>query len=393
MHAAFMLLLLGATFGGGHDPAAVQAAALRERAALREVMGESHELVLGDLTRAALVKPDAPETWAALAVQLRGVSGRESGAERRALAVLDSLVHSRAGILEAVMVRPATGGSEVLMDFSGPVPVRLQRRTSSGGDALLSLVLPGGVAALPAEQFPAINRGGVRAISVGRTAAGALRVDLDLEHESHASVRRFGHALIVSLSGTPHRFQPWTASLLPTWLPWIPVGAGTAVGSTATTPSDAAPSGLLRLAATGHLAALWTRPTGWISHQAPALVRRVLSARVPHDDVLFGALVALLGLALAATFSGRRHGAGRWVERDSERIRARFRPARELAAAGSAPGEVARSTGLARDAARLLAEMTAPQPATSSGKGRMFRAAGGVQPRRATSRATSQVMK
>lgn len=356
----------------------------------------SPETLVAELSRRAMEDSDDPAAWAELARGLallrpEGWKDFPTAAERAALRVADSLAAATPGALKELRVEPRDGRTEVAVRVTGPVSYRLFRRLADPVDPRLTLEIADGSPGLLESLYPGLDRGGVRELRVVTTDEGAVRVVIALE----SGDRGFGiderdGEIVVRIDDPDAAFTPWRSR--PAWARGepLPIDALTSGGLVGAGTTGAA-VGEARRASAGAPNALHAL-NGWAAEarEATARIVAVAAGRTGGwEPIALAALATLILAGLAArgvVARGRRARVTEPGERTAPRTpgagEASVPSAYALAARGSSVAEIAKLTGLSRDAALLIAR-AGERAAERSETGTFFRHAAGRRAARA----------
>src|SRR5690606_401997 len=113
------------------------------------------------------------------------------------------------GPVTAVSVTPAAERTQVLIAVDGAVEVR---DFTLEGPYRLVVDLLGSVHALPREEFPAIDRGGIRTVRASQYSPEIVRVVLELDELVPYQIERTAVGLRVLLDNRAGPFVPWSSA-------------------------------------------------------------------------------------------------------------------------------------------------------------------------------------
>lgn len=322
------------------------------------------EAALAGLSRAALRDPASAETWVALAhalARLRPEPWQDipTQAERIAYRIADSLVAATPGAIRELRLEPREGRSEFVVVTGDPVRFFLSHRLDEPDGPRILLTLYEATPGLVEPGHVELNRGGIRGLSVTAPNGRTVRLELSLAEPLRATFVRRDGELVLRLPH-PEPFVPW--STRPSWAagepqPWTPPP-----------PAPQPPPAEAEQPATAEQPA---PPPPWRQLGAD-LARRLRGMDARPIALAAAGLLAtgLAGLAVRRRRNGLPPRQGRSAADDG-----RYWAARTLADHGAPPAEVARRTGLARDAIALLTRRSAARrhAEVSAGTGTFFR--------------------
>lgn len=122
--------------------------------------------------------------------------------------LLAGLLIGLGGPVTGLKVQPSTDRTEVVISLQGEAEFR---DFTMEGPARLVVDLMGAQHALPRDNFPNINRGGIRAIRTSQYSADIVRIVLELDEVVGYQVFPESGQLRVVLDNSPGAFQPWAA--------------------------------------------------------------------------------------------------------------------------------------------------------------------------------------
>lgn len=122
--------------------------------------------------------------------------------------LLAGLLIGLGGPVTGLKVQPATDRTEVVISLEGEAEFR---DFTMEGPARLVVDLMGAQHALPRDNFPNINRGGIRAIRTSQYSADIVRIVLELDELVGYHVVPEPGGLRVVLDSSSGVFQPWAA--------------------------------------------------------------------------------------------------------------------------------------------------------------------------------------
>jgi type IV pilus assembly protein PilQ len=122
------------------------------------------------------------------------------------LALLSVVLIGSGDPVTSVSVLPNMARTEVLIGVTGDVE---HRAFQMEGPNRIVLDLINAEHALPQEEFPAINRGGIRAIRTSQYDENVVRVVIELDERVGYSVESSGGYVRVSLENPTGAFEPW----------------------------------------------------------------------------------------------------------------------------------------------------------------------------------------
>lgn len=362
-----------------------------------------------------------------------------------ALAVLAPLASTPAAerpsaALRELRVVESEGRTEVVIHVTGEPRYRLFRRLSDPRNPRLTLEILDAEPAGLSARYAGIHRGGVRELRITPTDSGTVQLAIGLVSAGDRAfgVARRDGAIVVWMRNGAAPFEPWSSGGGQIAAPAVgarPASATPAKAApTQPAPANAAPA---QAAPAGAGTANAAQPENLAAHAGKLAGRAAEALRRARPAALDLAIIAILGVAIlpvirlarrtvapAAAFPGARAGV-RWAgtgirPADQPRVpnpvvpnrhapkpapqpaptrrqreQASRTPAaspsatdprvwavRTLVAQGATPAEIARSTGLARDAVELIVRSSVGRSdaAGSAAGGTFFRPA--AQPRR-----------
>lgn len=209
---------------------------------------------------------------------------------------LEVVAPAAATNVRGLLVRPATGRTEVVVQLDGLVAVTDYQLADP---ARLVVDVQGARHALPGERFNGIERGGVRSVRTSQFSRDVVRVVIDLERRVDYTVVSGAGEIVVSFPNGSGTFEPWQVNAAPT-----PVQP--AADRAPAAPSGASDSGAGARSASGTFAPrpeVRTPPSGEVRQQ-PRIT--VTFEGTPIRDVI----------NIFAEFSGRSIVAGTGVAGD-----------------------------------------------------------------------------
>jgi type IV pilus assembly protein PilQ len=127
------------------------------------------------------------------------------------LALLSVVLIGSGDPVTSVSVLPNLARTEVLIGVTGDVE---HRAFQMEGPNRIVLDLMNAEHALPRDDYPDINRGGIVAIRTSQYAEGIVRVVIELEDKVAYTVDRYDGYVRVSLENTAGTFEPWETMAL-----------------------------------------------------------------------------------------------------------------------------------------------------------------------------------
>lgn len=375
---------------------------------------------IAELSRQALENPASLTHWTRLARALETmrpepVRDIPTAAERVARQIVDSLAAETRGVIRELRVERSAGRTEVAVAVTGEIRHRLLRRLADTGDPRLTVVLYGADPALLEPLYPAIERGGVRELRVKPTDTGTVEIAIALERPAAFTLARRGDEVVVGIEHGAE-FEPWSSrpawsrnapqridEVIPALAPVAIVGREdgglldafrTAEEESSARASVVGMEGAADPGARINPRAAFDAAAGAIDALTAAVMRvpGALASRGSAVPPWAGEVAAALAVALGGLLVARRvraarprskaaaaprpKRAGRAAREATGRsANARLGTALSLAEQGAPQTEIARRTGLSRDAVILLkrARRPAPRPAESAGPGTNFR--------------------
>jgi type IV pilus assembly protein PilQ len=174
------------------------------------------------------------------------------------------------GPVTGVSVSPAAERTQILIAVDGQVEYRAF--TMEGPNRLVIDIL-GSQLALPQQNYPSINRGGVMGLRTSQYSTEVVRVVVELEALVRYEIRQAEGGLRITLDNPVGGFEPWTSAL--------PVLGSLPVTTAATTPAPrSAPPAAERL---------FARASGALGNLAPQEARRITVSfeNTPILEVLY----------------------------------------------------------------------------------------------------------
>lgn len=388
------------------------------------------ERALGELSRAALRERATVQTWTGIARALRELRPAEAAAvpteaEEAAWAALDAVASTTKGAVREVRIAPAGPHTEIVVPIAKETRHRLFQRLGDTNDPRLTMVLTGTSNAIVEQSFTGIDRGGVRSLQLSEFGADTVQIAVHLQQATAFMIFRRGEELVLRIENPDGEFRPWSTrpAMVATQVMAATQAAGVAASAAVANDVVMAEATEADVAAAAVAATL--KPTRTSASRRLDRARSLADAGIAAAGRVaetHGNLLLLAALALTIFFAGnrlRRHwqahrhsgwiaGAwARWQDRREARRAARAvrtpraartaraaKPhataaasaparhqtasriwaARTLAANGASPDEIARKTGLARDAVVLLAPTLLEQglPAENAAGGTFF---------------------
>lgn len=375
------------------------------RTAVNSTMGgpieHPAERRLRELTRAALGEEATIPTWTSIARTVRELREADPNAvspeaEAAARDALEVLARETPGAVGRIEVNPVGPHTEIVVSANGEVRHRLFQRLSDTTNPRLTMVLTGASYAIVEKHFDGIERGGVRAIEVTEFGADTVQIAVGLQTPSPFTIFRRDDSIVLRIENPDGAFEPWSSRGQ-----WAGVVAATGAAGLRIAASDLPAASAVavagdeprNLADDGHAGSSIASDGATLPVDQDDTARRASISGEIDTLLAYGALAVLGVVLLAGAVPLGRSIRNRWTVASAARrsgtktqpanlaARARTRSpeasriwaARTLAANGESPDEIARKTGLARDAVLLLAPSLTEAP---SGGGHPAEAAG-----------------